>query len=102
VKIRDAVATIGPVAAAIYASKTFLLYKSGIYNEANCPTSVNHAVLIVGYGTENGVDYWLVKNSWGTGWGEAGFFRLARGSNKCGIASYATYPVVWVKIRSKC
>jgi C1A family cysteine protease len=93
-KIRDAVANIGPVATAIHASQVFMWYKGGIYNEVNCPTSVNHAVLIVGYGTEKGVNFWIVKNSWGAGWGESGYFRIVRGTNKCGIASYATYPVV--------
>jgi C1A family cysteine protease len=94
VKIKEAVARFGPVAVAMHTSKLFYSYKSGIYNEANCPINVTHAVLIVGYGTENGVDYWIVKNSWGPGWGESGYFRIARGTNKCGIASYATYPVV--------
>lgn len=51
----------------------------------------NHAVLLVGYGTdaETGEDYWIVKNSWGTGWGEGGFFRIRRGVDECGIESIA-------------
>jgi cathepsin C len=51
----------------------------------------NHAVLLVGYGTDakTGEDYWLVKNSWGTGWGEGGFFRIRRGVDECGIESIA-------------
>lgn len=60
----------GPLSIAIYASaQSFQLYKSGVYYEPACKNSyrdINHAVLLVGYGTENGVDYWLVKNSWGT------------------------------------
>ena len=47
---------------------------------------MNHAVLVVGYGTENGRDYWLVKNSWGPGWGANGFIKMRRGTNECGIA----------------
>ena len=53
---------------------------------------MDHAVLVVGYGTKDGEDYWKVKNSWGTGWGDQGYFYLKRGSNMCGVASYAAYP----------
>ena len=54
---------------------------------------VNHAVLAVGYGTENGVDYWLVKNSWAESWGDKGYFKIARGNNMCGIAVCNSYPL---------
>ena len=55
----------------------------------NCGTDLNHAVLLVGYGP----DYWKLKNSWGSDWGEGGYFRLKRGKNMCGIADSASYPV---------
>ena len=57
--------------------------------------TVNHAVVAVGYGaTAEGQPFWTVRNSWSTSWGEAGYFRLARGKNKCGLADCASYPIV--------
>jgi C1A family cysteine protease len=79
---------IGPVAVAVDASN-FQNYRSGIFN-GFCGRNINHAVLIVGYTP----DSYIVKNSWGVGWGENGYFRIVRGQNKCAIASYPSYPVV--------
>jgi cathepsin H len=53
---------------------------------------VNHAVLAVGYGTEDGLDYWVVKNSWGALWGDQGYFKIQRGVNMCGVADCNAYP----------
>jgi cathepsin H len=53
---------------------------------------VNHAVLAVGFGVEDGKDYWIVKNSWGDAWGDKGFFKIQRGVNMCGIAVCNSYP----------
>merc|ERR1711973_253100 len=60
-------------------------YRGGIF--AGCPPSnaIDHAITVVGYGRERGVDYWLVKNSWGKTWGEQGYFRIKRGVKMCGI-----------------
>uniref|UniRef100_UPI00398F3431 procathepsin L-like n=1 Tax=Pristiophorus japonicus TaxID=55135 RepID=UPI00398F3431 len=68
---------------------------TGVYYDPTCSKTVNHAVLVVGYGTESGKQYWIVKNSWGTGWGDQGYIKMAKDrNNQCGIASYAIFPVV--------
>ena len=79
-------------------SMGFKFYKKGIITKY-CPDGIDHAVLVVGYGTEKGQDYWLVKNSWGEKWGENGYFRVARDMKKmdagmCGIQSTPSYPIL--------
>eukprot|EP01059_Diplonema_ambulator_P017484 TRINITY_DN29499_c0_g1_i1.p1 TRINITY_DN29499_c0_g1~~TRINITY_DN29499_c0_g1_i1.p1 ORF type:complete len:318 (+),score=78.59 TRINITY_DN29499_c0_g1_i1:43-996(+) len=78
-------AASGPISVCLYADDTvWWPYTGGIMS--NCPQKpTTHCVLIVGYGSSNGEDYWLIKNSWGTGWGENGYLRLQRGSNQCDI-----------------
>ncbi|ALC40945.1 Cp1, partial [Drosophila busckii] len=94
--LKKAVATVGPISVAIMVTGSFMNYKSGVYSEESCPAGVNHGVVIVGYGTDaNGVDYWLVKNSWGPHWGDKGYIRMSRNANnQCEIASYGVYTVL--------
>jgi C1A family cysteine protease len=103
-------ASLGPVSIAIEATSLgFMLYESGVFDDKGCGENLDHGVLLVGYGTqqanstaaattadEAGVskDFWIVKNSWGTGWGEQGYIRMARGKNMCGVAKMASYAIV--------
>uniref|UniRef100_A0A146KWT9 Cathepsin L n=2 Tax=Lygus hesperus TaxID=30085 RepID=A0A146KWT9_LYGHE len=100
--LQDAIANVGPISVAMDASLiTFQFYSSGVYSPWFCSsTSLDHGVLAVGYGSEKTwlggtKDYWLIKNSWGSSWGEDGFFKLVKdGKNVCGVATQASYPTV--------
>ena len=73
------------------------VYKSGVFT-GECGTKLDHGVLVVGYGSESGSDYYLVKNSWGTVWGDEGYIKLARGdeynngAGQCGMLMQGSYP----------
>lgn len=97
-KLQEAIATVGPIAVSMDANHfSFHNYQSGIYYEESCSSFYhNHAVLVVGYGTdEHERDYYIVKNSWSSSWGENGYFRIFRNHrNHCGLATKANFPIV--------
>jgi C1A family cysteine protease len=100
-KIPAALVAGGPLVIGIDATP-MQYYTGGIDNPSRsaCGSSasdLDHAVAIVGYGTENGVDFWKIKNSWGTSWGENGYYRVVRGKNKCGLAMDVQHSVVGTK-----
>jgi C1A family cysteine protease len=87
---------IEPVCVAVDAGNTvFQSYRSGILNSTRCGTQLDHAITAIGYGSEAGVDYFIVRNSWGATWGEAGYIRMAAnvaGGGVCGILLDPVYP----------
>lgn len=88
-----------PVSVAIEADKAvFQHYTGGILTDSACGETLDHGVLVVGYGTDKGQKYWKVKNSWGTSFGEAGYIRIEKGKStdggECGIRQMASFPIV--------
>jgi C1A family cysteine protease len=84
-----------PVSVSVEADKTvFQQYKTGILDSAACGTATDHAITAVGYGTESGKDYYLVRNSWGAGWGDKGYIKIAAkdGPGICGIQKAPVFP----------
>lgn len=77
-------------------AESLQMYSSGIFNNKNCGTQLDHGILIVGYGEEDSKKFWIVKNSWGASWGEKGYFRITRSEGKgvgmCGLTESASYP----------
>ena len=100
-KVLKQVVAQQPVSVAIQADLTsFKFYSGGIYNDPNCGDELDHGVLVVGYGIDDelNMEYWIVKNSWGKEWGENGYIRILRGSNKeyglCGISNMPSIPEI--------
>ncbi|CAE7882537.1 cfaD, partial [Symbiodinium sp. KB8] len=107
--LMQAIAEKGPISVSIDASlQSFSYYGSGVFYDPECKNGVNdldHSVLAVGYGTENGEDYWLIKNSWSTHWvsaiapshavqlilGDNGYVKISRKNNNCGVATQPTF-----------
>ncbi|KER30375.1 hypothetical protein T265_03209 [Opisthorchis viverrini] len=94
----QAVSIYGPIAILFDANhQSFKDYESDVYSEPNCGIireDVNHAMLLVGYGEERGVPYWLIKNSWGENWGEKGYVKVQRGLEMCAVAAFSTFPLL--------
>ena len=91
---------VGPVAVAVCANDNFMAYARGVYTDVACnsksdTTTPNHAVLVVGYGTDTTsgrkLDYWIVKNSWSSRWGDSGYVRMQRGKK---LITNPVYPRV--------
>ncbi len=100
-EIAQALIERGPLSVLLDATE-LSYYKSGIWSGyingtsplLGCKSNLDHAVLLVGYGSDNGVNYWTIKNSWGEKWGENGYFRIIRGQGACGINSAVTTSVI--------
>ncbi|EYC33882.1 hypothetical protein Y032_0001g140 [Ancylostoma ceylanicum] len=93
-KIRTEIMTNGPVVAQFHLYSDLFYYKGGIYKHVNGEHKGNHQVRIIGWGNENGTDYWLMANSWNTDWGENGFFRMVRGQNHLSVEVDVTAAMV--------
>jgi len=93
--LKDAVGVVKPVSVAFEVVSDFRFYKNGTYTSSECrkaPSTVNHAVLAVGYHHDH---YWIIKNSWGPEWGMDGYFHMGPiGSNMCGIATCSSFPLL--------
>jgi cathepsin X len=88
----------GPVACGIDATNNFEEYKGGVYSESRSHVSLNHEISVLGWGvTSSGENYWVGRNSWGTYWGEEGFFRIKMGSDNLGIETDCTWGVPTMK-----
>ncbi|KAJ8918074.1 hypothetical protein NQ315_011531 [Exocentrus adspersus] len=87
-QIQHEIVINGPVSAYMEVFEDFYSYGKGIYQHTSGKSVGGHAVKIIGWGSENGTPYWIAANSWGTGFGEGGFFRIIRGVNNVGIESY--------------
>ena len=85
-----------PISVSIEADKAvFQLYSTGVFDSSRCGTNLDHAVALVGYGSDAGQDYYILRNSWGTSWGEEGYMRIAVTGDDagiCGVQSEPLYP----------
>lgn len=96
--LMEAVFSRGPVAVSLDASQdSFAFYSAGVYYDTSCmwkPDELDHSMMLVGYGTDVEGDYWLIRNSWSTHWGDRGYIKVARDNHGCGAATDAIAAVV--------
>ena len=99
--LQQAIYEKGPISVAIDAShKSFGFYANGVYYDEACgnkPDDLDHAVLAVGYGqfsSSENEQYWIIKNSWSTYWGNDGYILMSRKNNNCGVATAASFAEV--------
>jgi len=94
--IQEAIFTNGPVEACFTVYEDFLEYESGVYVYKTGDELGGHCIKLVGWGVENNLEYWIAQNSWGTSWGESGFFKIQKGVDMCGIEGevFSALPVV--------
>jgi len=91
--MKKAIFANGPIACSIDATAKLVEYTGGIFSQVLVAPIPNHIVSVVGWGVENGTEYWIVRNSWGIAWGEQGFFRIITGKNNLGIQLYCNYAI---------
>jgi C1A family cysteine protease len=91
--MKQAVYDYGMISVAVNAAK-MQSYHGGVITASGCSTSINHAINVVGWGSSGSQEYWIVRNSWGTSWGESGYCRFVTGKNACGIETYPMYATV--------
>ena len=96
-ELAERIYNAGPVSLTYQVISGFKDYKSGVYTSDHCGKTtkdVNHAVLATGYGVENGKKFWNIKNSWGSTWGNNGYFKMERGANMCACSQCNSYPLI--------
>jgi len=92
-EMKDFLYNRGPISVCVDASQWFS-YSGGVFRASQCSTGIDHCVLAIGYDTTANPPYWLIRNSWGTGWGEGGYMKLEFGANACAVAQVSTSAVV--------
>ena len=93
-KIKKEITANGPVETGFNVYADFMSYKGGIYVHESGSLQGGHAVVILGWGTEDGIDYWICQNSWGEDWGEQGYFRIKMGICAIDAATYGGVPIL--------